>query len=51
MNVHTLLKADCNMPSFIKFTASTLHDQQFYQYIKELPDSSIITIDKENGQL
>ncbi len=46
MKVHTLLKADCNMPSFIKFTAAALHDQQFYQYIKELPDSSIITFDK-----
>jgi len=46
MKVHTLLKADCNMPSFIKFTAAALHDQQFYQYIKELPDGSIITFDK-----
>lgn len=46
MKVHTLLKADCNMPSFIRFTASALHDQQFYQYIKELPDNSIIAFDK-----
>ena len=46
MKVHTLLKADCNMPSFIRFTAAALHDQQFYQYIKELPDDSIITFDK-----
>ncbi len=46
MKVHTLLKADCNMPCFIKFTAAALHDQRFYQYIKELPDSSIITFDK-----
>lgn len=46
MKVHTLLKADCNMPSFIKFTAAALHDQQFYQYIKELPDGSVITFDK-----
>jgi len=46
MKVPTLLKADCNMPSFIKFTAAALHDQQFYQYIKELPDGSIITFDK-----
>ncbi len=46
IKVHTLLKADCNMPSFIRFTAAALHDQQFYQYIKELPDNSIITFDK-----
>lgn len=46
MKVHTLLKADCNMPSFIKFSAAALHDQQFFQYIKELPDGSIITFDK-----
>jgi len=46
MKVHTLLKADCNMPSFIKFTAAALHDQQFYQYIKELPDGSVITFGK-----
>ena len=46
MKVHTLLKADSNMPSFIKFTAAALHDQQFYQYIKELPDGSVITFDK-----
>ena len=46
MKVHTLLKADCNMPCFIKFTAAALHDQQFYKYIKELPDGSIITFDK-----
>ena len=44
MKVHTLLKADCNMPSFIKFTAAALHDQQFYQYIKELPDGSVIPL-------
>jgi hypothetical protein len=34
------------MPSFIKYTASALHDQQFYSYIKELPDHSIIAFDK-----
>ena len=46
MKVHTLLNADTNMPSFIKYTAAALHDQQFYKYIKELPDHSIITFDK-----
>ena len=46
MKVHTLLNADTNMPSFIKYTAAALHDQQFYKYIKELPDYSIITFDK-----
>lgn len=34
------------MPSFIKYTAAALHDQQFYKYIKELPDYSIIAFDK-----
>ena len=34
------------MPSFIKYTAAALHDQQFYKYIKELPDHSIIAFDK-----
>jgi len=46
IKVHTLLKADNNMPCFIKFTASALHDQQFYECIKELPNHSIITFDK-----
>lgn len=46
MKVHTLLNADTNMPSFIKYTAAALHDQQFYKYIKELPDYSIIAFDK-----
>jgi Transposase DDE domain len=46
MKVHTLLNADANMPSFIKYTASALHDQQFYKYITELPDYSIIVFDK-----
>ncbi|MBE9202147.1 IS4 family transposase [Nodularia sp. LEGE 06071] len=46
MKVHTLLNADTNMPSFIKYTAAALHDQQFYAYIKELPDHSIIAFDK-----
>ena len=46
MKVHTLLNADTNMPSFIKYTAAALHDQQFYRYIKELPDYSIIAFDK-----
>ena len=44
--MHTLLNADTNMPSFIKYTASALHDQQFYKYIKELADHSIIAFDK-----
>lgn len=34
------------MPSFVKFSAAALHDQQFYQYISVLPDGSIITFDK-----
>lgn len=46
IKVHTLLKADNNMPCFIKFTAAALHDQQFYACINELPDGSIITFDK-----
>jgi len=46
MKVHTLLNADANMPSFIKYTAAALHDQQFYKYINELPDYSIIAFDK-----
>lgn len=46
MKVHTLLNAETNMPSFIKYTAAALHDQQFYKYIKELPDHSIIAFDK-----
>ena len=46
IELHTLLKADSNMPGFIKYTASALHDQRFYECIKELPDGSIITFDK-----
>ena len=46
MKVHTLLNAQTNMPSFVKYTAAALHDQQFYKYIKELPDYSIIAFDK-----
>lgn len=46
MKVHTLLNAQTNMPSFIKYTAAALHDQQFYKYIKALPDYSIIAFDK-----
>ena len=46
MKVHPLLNAQTNMPSFIKYTAAALHDQQFYKYIKELPDYSIIAFDK-----
>lgn len=46
IKVHTLLKADNNMPCFIKFTAAALHDQQFYECIKELPNHSVITFDK-----
>ncbi|HEY1871844.1 MAG TPA: IS4 family transposase [Chitinophagaceae bacterium] len=46
MKVHTLLNAQTNMPSFIKYTAAALHDQQFYKYIKQLPDYSIIAFDK-----
>ena len=46
MKVHTLLNADTNMPSFIKYTAAALHDQQFYKYISQLPDYSIIAFDK-----
>lgn len=46
MKVHTLLNADTNMPSFIKYTAAALHDQQFYKYISNLLDYSIIAFDK-----
>ena len=46
MKVHTLLKADNNMPSFVKYSAAAMHDQLFYHYIKELPESSIIAFDK-----
>lgn len=46
IKAHTLLKADSNMPSFVKFSAAALHDQQFYQYISVLPSDSIITFDK-----
>ena len=46
MKVHTLLNADTNMPSFIKYTAAALHDQQFYKYITELPNYSMIVFDK-----
>ena len=46
IKVHTLLKADSNMPSFIKFTAAALHDQRIYDSIKALPDGSIVTFDK-----
>ena len=46
MKAHTLLNAETNMPSFIKYTAAAMHDQQFYKYIKELPDYSIIAFDK-----
>ncbi|WP_301922875.1 hypothetical protein [Ferruginibacter sp.] len=34
------------MPSFVKFSAAAMHDQQFYQYINVLPADSIITFDK-----
>ena len=46
MKVNTLVQAETNMPSFINFMAAALHDQQFYSYIKELPDHSIIVFDK-----
>jgi transposase len=46
MKVHTLLNADTNMPSFINYTAAALHDQQFYKYISNLPDYSVIVFDK-----
>jgi predicted transcriptional regulator len=46
MKVHTLLNADANMPSFVTYTAAALHDQQFYKYMKALPDYSIIAFDK-----
>lgn len=41
IKMHTLLKADCNMPSFIKYTAAAMHDQQFYECINELPNGSV----------
>lgn len=46
MKVNTLLQAETNMPCFINYMAAALHDQQFYSYIKELPDHSIIVFDK-----
>lgn len=46
MKVNTLLQAETNMPCFINYMAAALHDQQFYSYIKELPDNSIIVFDK-----
>ena len=46
MKVNTLLKAETCMPAFINYMAAALHDQQFYSYIKELPDHSIIVFDK-----
>lgn len=46
MKVNTLLQAETFMPSFVHFMAAALHDQQFYKYINELPDHSIIAFDK-----
>jgi transposase len=46
IKAHMLLKADSNMPSFIKFSAAATHDQTFYDNINELPDGSYITFDK-----
>lgn len=46
MKVNTLLQAETQMPAFINYMAAALHDQQFYHYIKELPDNSIIVFDK-----
>lgn len=46
MKVNTLLQAETHMPVFINYMAAALHDQQFYSYIKELPDHSIIVFDK-----
>ena len=51
IKVHALLKADNNMPCFIKFTAAALHDQQFYECIKELPNHSITTFDNTADRL
>ena len=46
MKVNTHLQAETHMPSFINYMAAALHDQQFYSYIKELSDHSIIVFDK-----
>lgn len=46
MKVNTLLQAETQMPSFINYMAAALHDQQFYNYIKELSGHSIIVFDK-----
>ena len=35
--VHTLLNAQTNMPSFIKYTAAALHNQQFINTLKSYP--------------
>jgi Transposase DDE domain len=46
MKVNTLLQAETFMPSFINYMAAAMHDQQFYKYIQELPNHSIIVFDK-----
>jgi hypothetical protein len=46
VKVYTLLKVDCYMPCFIKYTAAAMHDQQFYECVNELPNGSIIKFDK-----
>jgi hypothetical protein len=46
MKVRTQLEADNNMPSFIRFSAAAMHNQQFYQYITVLSKDSIIAFHK-----
>ena len=46
MKVNTHLQAETHMPSFIIYMAAALHDQQYYSYINELPNHSIIVFDK-----
>ena len=44
--MHAFSNAETNMPSFLKYTAVVLHEQQFYKYISHLPDYSMIAFDK-----
>lgn len=48
MKVNTLLQAETFKLSFINYMAAALHDQQFYFYIKDLPNHSIIVFEKAN---
>lgn len=45
LKVHTLMKADEDIPKVVKITASSKHDVSFIQSMK-LPKGSIVTFDK-----